>query len=61
MKDIPRWRVHDFYIESWDDPRECLLDAIRNKVRKDNILLNSLNKKDIRVSRVMNPFDQILS
>ena len=46
-----------FRVKSFRNPREWVLDALRNKIRKDTSFLpDVLYKKVIHVNEIKNPF-----
>ena len=53
---LKTWEI-TFRVKSFRNPREWVLDALRNKIRKDTSFLpDGLFKKDVHVNEVKNPF-----
>ena len=56
MNELKLWEIR-FQVRSFRNPREWVLDALRNKIRKDTSFLpDGLFKKDVHVNEVKNPF-----
>ena len=56
MNELKTWEI-TFRVKSFRNPREWVLDALRNKIRKDTSFLpDGLFKKDVHVNEVKNPF-----
>ena len=56
MNELKTWEIR-FRVRSFRNPREWVLDALRNKIRKDTSFLpDGLFKKDVHVNEVKNQF-----
>ena len=53
---LKNWEI-TFRVKSFRNPREWVLDALRNKIRKDTSFLpDGLFKQDVHVTEIKNPF-----
>ena len=57
MNQLKTWEIR-FRVRSFRNPRDWVLDALRNKIRKDTSFLpDGLFKKDVHVNEVKGYFD----
>ena len=55
--ELRTWEIR-FRVRSFRNPKEWVLDALRNKIRKDTSFLpDGLFKKDVHVNEVKGYFD----